>query len=293
MELRHLRYFTALAEELHFGRAAVRVHITQPPFSKQIKELEDEIQVRLFSRDNRNVELTPAGNVFLSYVTQLFQLIDIGINDTRRADRGQLGKLTIGYTGTAFTKVLPAVLRHFRTHHSDVELVLHEMVPPEQIEALEQNKIDVGFMRPEPAIRQFNSEVLLRERLVLAVPADHALARGASIDIRRLKNEDFIMLPRREGGLYQQIIELCQRAGFQPKVTQVATQLRSIVGLVSAGIGISIVPSSARRNLTNVTYKDLRGMTCYTDLAVVSRKEGETPVLAAFLGAARQASKRL
>jgi DNA-binding transcriptional LysR family regulator len=294
MELRHLRYFAALAEELNFGRAATRVNITQPPFSRQIKELEAELQVRLFNRNTKTVELTEPGRVFLSYVKNVLELIDTGIKTTQRAQQGQFGRLAIGYTGTALTELLPAVLRDFRKEHVDVELMLHEMVPPEQMEALEQGRIDVGFMRPEAAVKRFRSEVLLREALVLAVPADHPLAAEETIDIRRLKTEGFIMLPPREGGgLYRQILDFCERSSFEPRVVQVATQLRSIVGLVSAGIGISIVPSSARRNVANVAYKRLRGVKWFTELAIVCRLDDDTPVLKAFLSAARHAAKKL
>jgi DNA-binding transcriptional LysR family regulator len=293
MELRHLRYFTALATELNFGRAAARVNITQPPFSRQIKELEYELQATLFYRDTKTVKLTEPGRIFLSYVSQAFELLDTGIKTTRRAERGYFGRLAIGYTGTALSRLLPAVLRQFRKKHLDVELVLHEMVPPEQLAALEKGTIDIGFMRPETAVPSFRSEVLWREPLVLALPTDHPLAKGDAIDVRRLKSEGFIMLPPREGGLYQQIIKLCRRGGFEPRIVQVATQLRSIVGLVSAGIGISIVPSSARRNIAHVAYRKLHSATAHTDLAIVCRADDEAPVLMQFLAAARQATKAL
>lgn len=291
MELRHLRYFIALAEELHFGRAAARLHITQPPLSRQLKELEKELEVILLARNNKVVKLTEPGRIFLGHARQLQELLDRAIKATRKAHRGELGTLTIGYLGGAAFHLLPNVLRHFRDNHPDVELALHGMLTSEQLEALSKGSIDVGIMRlrPTASLDEYKSELILREPFVVALPMEHRLARRRDIHIRNLAQEKFVMLPATPGGgLYRQILELCLQAKFEPKIVQVAIETRSVVGLVGAGIGISIVPSSVQRmNISNVVYRRLRGVRSYAEMVMVWRKDGETPVVAQFLRAVR------
>lgn len=295
MELRHLRYFIALAEELHFGKAAARMHITQPPLSRQIKELEKELEVTLFARNNKVVKLTEPGRIFLEHARQLQELLDHATKVTRKAQRGEYGRLAIGYLGGAAYHLLPSVLRTFRDDYPDVELALHEMITLEQLEALTKGGIDVGIMRPTYGLDECNSEVILRERFVVALPSNHKLASRHAVHIRSLAQEKFVMLPPTPGGgLYRQILELCLQAKFEPKAVQVATQTRSIVGLVGAGIGISIVPSSVQQmNISNVVYKHLRGVRSHAEMVMVWRKDGETPVVAQFLRAVREAAASL
>ncbi len=292
VELRHLRYFIALAEELHFGRAAARMHITQPPMSRQLKELEKELEVILLARNNKVVKLTEQGQIFLEHARQLQELLDRAIKMTRKAHRGEFGRLAIGYLAEAAFHLLPNVLRHFRDNHSDVELVLHGMITSAQLEALSRGSIDVGIMRPTASLYEYKSELILREPFVVALPMEHRLARRRDIHIRNLAQEKFVMLPATPvGGLYRQILELCLQAKFEPKIVQVGPETRSVVGLVGAGIGISIVPSSVQRmNISNVVYRRLRGVRSYAEMVIVWRKDGETPVVAQFLRAVREAA---
>lgn len=283
MELRHLRYVVALGEELHFGRAAKRVNITQPPFSKQIKELEAELGVMLFSRKNKIVRLTEPGKIFLQQTKKILELVDSAIKTTRRAERGEVGRIAIGYLAAAPYHLLPTVLRRYRASYPNVEVALYGMVTVEQLKALAQGTIDIGIMRPTYGLAEFDSEVILREPFVVALPDDHKLARQKDIDIRNLASEKFVMLPSvPKSGLYRQIVEICIRAEFEPDVVQVANETRSIVELVAAGIGVSIVPSSVQR-MPGVVYKKLRGVKAYAEMVVVWRKEGKTPVIAQFL----------
>ena len=297
MELRHLRYFIALAEELHFGRAAARMHITQPPLSRQLKELEKELEVILLARNNKVVKLTEPGRIFLEHARHLEELLDRAIKMTRKAHRGEFGRLAIGYLGGAAFHLLPNVLRHFRDNHPDVELVLHGMITSEQLEALSRGSIDVGIMRPTSSLYEYEykSQLILREPFVVALPMEHRLARRRDIHIRNLAQEKFVMLPATPGGgLYPRILELCLQAKFEPKIVQFATETRSVVGLVGAGIGISIVPSSVQRmNISNVVYRRLRGVRSYAEMVMVWRKDGETPVVARFLRAVREAAASL
>jgi DNA-binding transcriptional LysR family regulator len=295
MELRHLRYFIAIAEELHFGRAAARVHITQPPLSRQLKELEKELQVTLLSRNSKVVKLTEAGRIFLDRAKQIQELLDHAVKVTRKAQRGEFGTLEIGYLGGAAFHLLPNVLRHFRQNHPEVELRLHEMITSAQLDALLNGTIDVGIMRPSPSLREYRSERILREPFVVALPMEHKLAGRRAIHISSLADERFVMLPPTRGSnLYHQVLELCLRARFQPRVVQVASETPSVVGLVGAGIGISIVPSSVRRmSISNVVYKPLRGVKTYAEMVMVWRTDGETPVVAQFLRSVRDSAAAL
>ncbi len=295
MELRHLRYFIALAEELHFGRAAARLHITQPPLSRQLKELEKELEVVLLARNNKVVKLTEPGRIFLEHARHLQEILDRAIKLTRKAHRGEFGRLAIGYLGGAAFHLLPNVLRHFRENHPDVELALHGMITSEQLEALLKGSIDVGIMRPTSSLHEYKSELILREPFVVALPIEHRLARRRDIHIRNLAQEKFVMLPATpSGGLYRKIMELCLQAKLEPKIVQVATEIRSVVGLVGAGIGISIVPSSVQRmNISNVVYRRLRGVRSYAEMVMVWREDGETPVVAQFLRTVREVAASL
>ncbi len=294
MELRHLRYFIILAEELHFGRAAARVHITQPPFSRQIRELEQEINVSLFARSSKMVKLTEAGRIFYSHVREIQESLDQAIKTAHRAQQGNFGRLAIGYLGAAAYQLLPNVLRQFRDSHPDVELILHEMITTEQWEALSKGTIDVGIMRPTLGVEQHESEVILRERFMVALPWGHRLARRQEIDIRSLAEENFVMLSSTYGGLYRQIVDLCLKANFEPKVTHVATQTRFVVGLVGAGMGVSIVPYSTQRmNISGVVYRRLCGINSYAEMIVAWRKGEETAVVAQFLHVLRDWSASL
>jgi DNA-binding transcriptional LysR family regulator len=292
LELRQLRYFQALARELHFGRAAASVHLTQPPLSRQIMELERELGVVLFARNNRNVRLTEPGKVFLDYVNRTFELLDLASKSTRRAQRGEVGRLAIGYSSASVYSLLPKILRNFRAGYPDVLLWLSEMTTPNQCEALATGIVDIGIMRPSANLAQFRSEIILKEPFVVALPSEHRLARSRAVDLRSLAGEPFIMLPPSPGaGLPRQIVDLCLQAGFEPNVVQVASQTLSILGLVGAGTGIAIVPLSVRQmNIANVVYRELRGAEAYTETAIVWRKDGETPLIEAFHRAVKKSA---
>lgn len=292
MELRQLRYFLALARELHFGRAAASVNLSQPPLSRQIKDLEHELGVVLFARNNRTVRLTEPGRIFLGHVQRAFESLDEATRSARLAARGQVGRLGLGYLGASAHSVLPKLLRRFRKEHPQVELALNEMTTPEQCDALVAGIIDIGIMRPSMRLRDFRSEIILREPFVVALPAEHRFAHCRSVPMASLAGERFIMLPPAAGGgLPRQILELCLGAQFEPQVAQVATQTLSIIGLVGAGTGIAIVPQSVQEmNVPNVVYRPLGGVADFAETAVVWRKADETPVVTAFLTAVREAS---
>ena len=263
MELRHLSYFIAVAEELHFGRAAKRLNISQPPLSFQIRQLEEEIGVRLFNRTKRRVELTAAGAVFLTEARRILNLSADAVRRTVRADRGQIGQLTVGFIGSANYSVLPQVIREFRKRFPAVELSLTEMNTSQQLEALHGGRIQAGFMRPPHGVTEagVSIEPVFREPLLAAMPGNHPLRRESALPLRRLAKEPFIMIPRQRGpGFFDHIITLCQQEGFSPHIVLEASQFHTVIGLVAAGIGVSILPASMQRfPIEGVVFRTIAG----------------------------------
>ena len=290
MELRHLRYFVTLAEELHFGRAAERLHIAQPPLSQQIRQIETELGFELFHRTKRKVQLTEAGQVFLDEVQQIFKQLEQAIQVGRQTSRGEMGQLVVGFVSSAPYNILPKILRTFRSSVPEVRLELHELTTNEQFRWLRESRIDVGFVRP-PIEDTFNFETIFQESLMVALPDTHLLAHQSDVCLRSLKNEPFILFPRLLApGLYDLIISLCQQAGFSPNVTQEAIQMQTIVSLVAGGLGIAIVPESLQNlQRTGVVYKIIQEPTPKTAIAIIWRQNDRSATVQKFLEIARLA----
>lgn len=284
IELRHLRYFIAVAEELHFGRAAARLHISQPPLSQQIQALERELGgLKLFERNQRRVALTEAGQQFLIQSYAVLDSVQNAVSIAHRSGRGEFGVLRIGFTGSMpFTGVMPQLIRDFREAYPGVELRLEELPSINQVELLLKGSLDVGFTRrlTNVPLEKVETYRLLEERLVVAFPAGHALAEKPEITIPMLADEKFVMYARPIGaGLYDQIMSMCLAAGFSPKVAQEARHMPTIIGLVSAGVGIGIVaPAMRQMRVSNVVYRKLKAAGSKTEVLLVSRR-GENSVL--------------
>ncbi|MBC1237719.1 LysR family transcriptional regulator [Nostoc sp. 2RC] len=286
MELRHLRYFIAVAEELHFSKAAERLHIAQPPLSQQIQQLEAQLGVELFHRKTkRQVQLTEAGQVFLQEAYQLLAQLQKAIELTQKIGRGEKGQLRIGFTSLVTYNLLPLILRQFREQFSEVELILQELTTTEQERSLQESRIHIGFAHPPLEDNTLNQKCIQEEALIVALAETHSLAERENISVSSLVNENFIMFPRHLGsGLYDQIVSLCQQGNFSPKVTQEAIQMQTIIGLVSAGMGIAIVPSSLQNLQRNgVVYRSFEEKTPLVETAIIWREEDITPVLRKFL----------
>ncbi|MGV8211136.1 LysR substrate-binding domain-containing protein, partial [Pseudomonas aeruginosa] len=277
MELRHLRYFIAVAEELHFGRAAERLGISQPPLSQQIQALEEEIGARLFERTNRRVELTDAGRLFLDESRQVLAQVDKAVLLARRAHLGELGELKIGFTSSApFTSTIPSSIHAFRKAYPDVHLDLQEMSSRQVLKALLEESLQVGVIRPLALPDAVHWVELFREPLVAVLRADHPLAAGSEdgLAIAALAEEPFVFFPRSYGtGLYDQVIALTRQAGFSPRIAQEASEAMTIIGLVSAGLGVSILPASFRRTrVDGVVYRTLSDPEATTAVWLVRRQ---------------------
>ena len=270
MELRHLRYFRTVASELHFGRAAEKLHIAQPPLSHQIRQLETELGFELFNRTKRSVALTPAGHVFLTQVDRIFQQLEQAIEIGRKTSRGELGQISIGFVGSATYNILPSILQQFRDRYPQVHIELHELTTDRQLIWLHEGRIDIGLMRPPIIEPDVSSQVIFQESLVVALPVTHQLATMATIDLASLATEPFILFPRQLApGLYDPIITICQAAGFSPLVVQECIQMQTIVSLVSANMGVSILPESIKEvQRYGVVYKPIQDPTIPVSILV-------------------------
>ena len=288
MELRHLRYFIAVAEELHFGRAAQQLGISQPPLSQQIQALEQELGARLFERTNRRVELTDAGRLFLDESRQVLAQVDKAVLLARRAHLGELGELKIGFTSSApFTSTIPSSIHAFRKAYPDVHLDLQEMSSRQVLKALLEESLQVGVIRPLALPDAVHWVELFREPLVAVLRADHPLAAGSEdgLAIAALAEEPFVFFPRSYGtGLYDQVIALTRQAGFSPRIAQEASEAMTIIGLVSAGLGVSILPASFRRTrVDGVVYRTLSDPEATTAVWLVRRQNEGSPLALSFI----------
>ena len=299
MELRHLRYFVTLAEELHFGRAAEKLHISQPPLSMQIRALEGELGVMLFNRTQRHVALTQAGHALLQEARQILARVEQAVLITRRAGRGEIGELAVGFISVADYNVLPVVLREFRRKFPLVNLTLREATTDAQIRDLIAGRLDVGFLLPPVTEAALESVSILREPLIAALPEKHPLAKKAGkLALEKLKDEPFILFPRTNApGLYDDVVSCCKAAGFSPRVEQEATQMQTIISLVSAELGVALIPASLTNlRRTGVIYKPLKQQTPLTEIHLAWRRGDELPALRVFVdlavGLARQRSTR-
>ncbi|MFD4836850.1 LysR substrate-binding domain-containing protein [Achromobacter sp. NPDC058515] len=246
IETRLLRQFVAVAETLHFNRAAQRLHMAQPPLSQAIRRLEAEIGAALFERTNRSVSLTAAGTAFLDTARSILASLEEGVAHTRRVAQGMDGRLTLTFINiTPYASLLRA-LREFRAAHPCVAFTLREATTHEQVEALERGAADIGFLRtPGTSTPGLRWETLLREPVSVALPAGHPQAHRESIVLADLADEAFVASPRPLGqGFHDQLTQLCMTAGFTPRVVQEARQLQTLVALVASGFGVALLPAS-------------------------------------------------
>ena len=291
-ELRHLRYFVAVAEELHFGRAAQRLNIAQPPLSQQIQRLEQLVGTKLLERTSRRTELTPAGAVFLQHARRLLGESERAADAARRAARGEMETLVVGFADSAALSVLPAIVRRFRQAHPDVHLELIERSTQAQLTALEQGRVDVALVRGPVVDASLHIETLLRETFVVAVPDDHALARRRRTTVEALRSHPFVLFPRHLApAFHDELIAICLRAGFSPEVRAEAAEYQTILSLVAAGIGISLVPASVRNlGRTGVSFVPLPDARTKASVVLATRPDRPSPTLQQFVTVARAAS---
>ena len=285
MELHALRSFIAVAETLHFSRAAERLHIAQPPLSQQIQRLEKELGVQLFERTKRRVRLTAAGEVFLQEAYRTLAQVEYSIYAAQQADRGEVGRLAIGFVGSSAYGVLPAMIQAFRQRFPQVELLLREWTTVEQVQALHREEIQVGFVRPPILDATLHHLTVQQDPFLVALPGKHPLAATSPVPLSALAQEAFIFVPSKLApGLSHQMMDLCLQAGFQPRIVQEAIQFHVIISLVAAGLGIALVPACIRLfQRPDVIYLPLQGITAQAEIRMVWPRTDPAPVVRNFL----------
>ncbi len=286
MELRHLRYFVAVADEMNFRRAAQRLHVSQPPLSRQIHDLEDELETKLFDRSRQKLALTPAGETFLKEARQILSLVQRAAQLAKAASRGEAGQLSLAILPPIGGLFLPPAVRAFRERYPVVDLTILDLVPQEQITALLDRRIDLGFV-PLPVINlvpDLEFEPVREVDLMVALPPGHRLAKRRQLTLQRLAREPFVMISRSSTALlHDWVLNLCREAGFEAQVIKQAEGPSSILELVSAGFGVSLLPSLFQRFPSDVIFRPLPPATPKLHLALAWRRDNQSRLLKAFL----------
>ena len=295
MELRHLKYFVVLAEELNFTKAAARLRISQPPLTAQIHTLEAELDLQLFSRTKHKVELTRAGHIFLAEARLTLSQAQHTRKLASQLASGSIGEVRVGFTlSAALNPAVPRILYNFRAENPAINLALQEMLTARQLERLSGNELDVGFCR-EPisvvAPSGLNIERIMQERFIAVIHSQHRLAKQNAVSLKACADERFVFFPPALGvGLYERVIALCGKAGFKPRVVQEANGVIAIVSLVASGIGISILPESAKSvALEGVVYRPFRHADAVIPLMLAFRKSENAAAVSRFVAHVRRA----
>lgn len=291
MDLRHLRYFIAVAEEENIGRAANRLHISQPPLTRQIQQLEDELGVRLFRRTPKGMELTQAGELFLEEARNIRAVVEQATERTQRAGQGKLGRLDVAIFGSAILDAIPKLLLSFKNTHPEVKVVLHTMTKAEQIDALRQRRITVGFNRMLGPLDEIGTELVTTEALLLAVHERDPLLTLPAIPFRALAENPMVLFPTgARPNFVDKVMALCHERGFEPLVSQEVGDAVTGVALVASGFGVCLVPESATTlKIPGVTYRSFidAPSQAFVDLSCIFRLDDQSPILRAFLDTVR------
>jgi DNA-binding transcriptional LysR family regulator len=289
IELRHIRYFVAVAEELHFGRAARRLHLAQPPLSQQIRRLEEILGYPLFLRTSRQVKLTTAGETFLDRARSTLRKVQDDMEVARSTGRGELGLLTVGFIGSGMLTALPAMLGEYRRRHPRLNLQLRESYTSGVVQALLEGTVDVGFLRDAGPTEGLEVEPLFSEPYIAVLPRNHPLAQRKSLAAAKLRDEPFVFFSPGVGSrAYQKTVAVCEEHGFRPQVVQEAPQWLTILRLVGAGLGVTIAPACVERIAApDVACRRLKSSTVRSDVELAHRTGDERSIVQAFCGMAR------
>jgi DNA-binding transcriptional LysR family regulator len=292
LELRHLRYFRQVVDELHFGRAAARLAVSQPTLSVQIRQLEAIVGARLFERHTRQVALTDAGRALDDAARRILRDVDTALDATRQAQAGQVGVLRVGFGPTLMLSTLGQVVRTYRQRHPGVRIDLRELPTSEQLTALVHGDLDVGFVRGADTDPRLHVELFAKEPLLIALHRDHPAAGATRVPLSALAQDPWVLFPRAIAPqLHEHVMRLCQQAGFTPNVTQESREVYTTVGLVGAGVGVTIIPETVQRmSWTGVVYKPIPRAT--VRLSMVRPSGPVRPVVETFLAVARKAAAR-
>ncbi len=281
IELRHLRYFLAVAEELHFRKAAEKLFISQPGLSRQIQQLEAELGAKLISRTNRKVELTPAGRHLAHETKNWIELIQLGLETTKLIHEGAEGTLKLGYVGSAMQGVVPTLLQKFKTKHSTVRFSLSEMDNSMQVQALLDGTIDVGFVRLTDIPKSLEMKTVLTEPFCLVLPKNHELTKADLKHMNQLKEESFILFEKEYSPTYySEVMSLFLDSGYSPQVSHTSVNALTIYKMVESGFGLAVVPESLKNTFSlDIKFIDLKEFPQRTNLNVVWKKSNQNSVL--------------
>jgi len=284
IELRQMHYFVVVAEELNFTRAAERLQIAQPPLSRQIKALEQNLDITLLERTNRRVTLTPAGATFLDECRQILDRVERSIRLVQRVANGETGQLVVGFEGAAHNELILQAIRDFRAQYPDVDLIMQEMSSGKQVDALEQGQIDVGLIEPIAASDDVELTHLLAEPLVVAMHNAHSLSGEASLPLSELANSAWVTGRNDCGcGLLMRILDACHQAGFSPKVQQETNDLQMTLRFVASGMGVTLLPESSALTQDGIVYRPVQPPAPETQLAIARQSNQRSPVIDSFL----------
>jgi DNA-binding transcriptional LysR family regulator len=283
LDFRRLRYFVAVAEERHFGRAAERLGLAQPPLTQQIQKLERELGYPLFLRQGRKTTLTGAGHVLLEEAVRILRECDAAVERARRAGRGETGRMTLGTPPSVMLTRLPAAIRRYRERYPGVQVTLRELSTSAIAEGLRTQTLDVGLLREVQSVGALDTQLLLREPIVAVLPKKHALAKNPRLLLKHLAGQPFVLFPRRVGeAFFDRLMSFCVAAGFTPRIVQEATQWPSVIAVVETGLGVSIAPACVERfGWPGVVYRRLPGLS--TNVSVCAAMRDTSPLVAAFL----------
>jgi DNA-binding transcriptional LysR family regulator len=293
MELRQLRYFVAVAEELHFGRAAARLHMSQPPLSAQVQKLEREIGVRLLERSTRTIALTPAGELFYRRAREILSAAEAAEEEAREADAGRRGRLRVGFVGSANFTVLPLAVRAFRQDRPKVEVRLEALTSGEQVEALHAGALDVGLIRLPALGTGLRLETILTEGMVAAVPDNHPLSTQTSVSVEEMVGQPLVLFPYQPmPGFVGQVLEMFASVEATPHIVQQAIHHDTILSLVAADLGLSILPAS-ETSAPTVGVRFVRiDPSPRTELAIATRPDLTSPAIDFFVQCLRAAADK-
>jgi DNA-binding transcriptional LysR family regulator len=283
-ELKQLRCFVAVATELNFRRAALRLNMTQPPLTRQIQMLEHELGVQLFERSKHAVKPTTAGQVFLVDATRLLNLAEQAASTVRRASKGETGRVRVGFTGAAGHEIVPGLLAAAKQTLPDIDVVVHELISAAQIEAFAANSIDLGIMRPLGSRQKLATFLINVEPLVIVLPANHPLADSRDIDLQCINDEPFIMHSPDDGKYFHdRIMAMFWSSKVMPDFVQYIDQTHTIISMVRAGLGMSIVPASAQRfHFDNVVFRPIRDGAVSAEMIMAWRPDQCIPSVTAL-----------
>lgn len=290
MEFRHLRYFLALAEELHFGRAARRLSISQPPLSLNIRQLEESVGARLFHRNSKEVKLTPAGRALVPRARALLEQAGEAKRHARDVGRGFEGRIRLGLVSSMIYRGLPRMLQAFHAKHPQTQVVLREMNSQEQVMELAHGQLDAGFVHTQRVPREMSRLLFASEPFLCCLPRAHALARVRKLALARLQGEAFVMFSRAASpDYYERVLAICSEAGFYPDVRHEVQHWLSVVSLVAQGLGVALVPAALRESaIPGAVFVPVADTAARSEVFCVWRTADDTPGLEAFLDVARQ-----